>query len=96
MEKRYAKILSTGMYLPEKVITNEELSARYGFDVNQFLSGITLRHIAAENESASDLAVNAALEALKKANMSPEEIDLLIMTTDAPDYVTPPTSPTIA
>ncbi len=96
MEKRYAKILATGMYLPEKVITNEELSARYGFDVNQFLSGITLRHIAAENESASDLAVKAALEALKKANMSPEEIDLLIMTTDAPDYVTPPTSPTIA
>jgi 3-oxoacyl-[acyl-carrier-protein] synthase-3 len=94
--ERYAKILATGMYLPEKVITNEELSQRYGFDVSQFLSGITLRHIAAENESASDLAVKAAEDALKKANMKPEDIDLLIMTTDAPDYVTPPTAPAIA
>ncbi|MFU2158338.1 3-oxoacyl-ACP synthase III family protein [Caldisericum sp. AR60] len=94
--ERYAKILATGMYLPEKVITNEELSQRYGFDVSQYLSGITLRHIAAENESASDLAVKAAEDALKKANMKPEEIDLLIMTTDAPDYITPPTAPAIA
>lgn len=94
--ERYAKILATGMYLPEKVITNEELSQKYGFDVNQILSGITLRHIAAENESASDLAVKAAEDALKKANMKPEDIDLLIMTTDAPDYVTPPTAPAIA
>jgi len=43
------------MYLPEKVITNEELSERYGFDVSTYLSGITLRHIAAENECASDM-----------------------------------------
>ncbi|MGB9695512.1 MAG: 3-oxoacyl-ACP synthase III family protein [Caldisericaceae bacterium] len=95
-EKRFAKILATGMYLPEKIVTNEELSARYGYDVSQYLSGITLRHVAAEGESASDMAVKAANEALKKANMKPEEIDLVIMTTDAPDYVTPPTSPAIA
>jgi len=79
-----------------KIITNEELSKRYGFDVSLYLSGVELRHIAAENESASDLAIKAAEDALKKANIKPEEIDLLIMTTDAPDYVTPPTSPTIA
>ncbi|MGC9125307.1 MAG: 3-oxoacyl-ACP synthase III family protein, partial [Caldisericaceae bacterium] len=95
-EKRFAKILATGMYLPEKIVTNEELSARYGYDVSQYLSGITLRHVAAEGESASDMAVKAANEALKKANMKPEEIDLVIMTTDAPNYVTPPTSPAIA
>lgn len=96
MKERFAKILATGMYLPEKVITNEELSKRYGYDVGQYLSGVTLRHIAADDESASDLAIKAAEDALKKANMKPEDIDLLIMTTDTPDYVTPPTSPTIA
>jgi len=96
MKERFAKILATGMYLPEKIITNEELSKRYGFDVSLYLSGVTLRHIAAEDESASDLAIKAAEDALKKANMKPEDIDLLIMTTDAPDYITPPTSPTIA
>ncbi len=96
MEQRYAKILATGMYLPEKVITNEELSERYGFDVSTYLSGITLRHIAAEDECASDMGVKAAQAALEKANMKPEDIDLLIMTTDTPDYVTPPTAPAIA
>ena len=60
MEQRYAKICATGMYLPEKVITNEELSERYGYDVSTYLSGITLRHIAAEDECASDMGVKAA------------------------------------
>lgn len=76
MEQRYAKILATGMYLPEKVISNEELSERYGFDVSTYLSGITLRHIAAENECASDMGVKAAEAALEKANMKPEDIEI--------------------
>jgi len=65
MKERFAKILATGMYLPEKIVTNEELSKRYGYDVGQYLSGITLRHIAADDESASDLAIKAAEAALK-------------------------------
>jgi 3-oxoacyl-[acyl-carrier-protein] synthase-3 len=96
MEKRFAKILATGIYLPEKVITNEELSKQMGFDVSQYLSGVTLRHVSAPDESASDMAVKAAMDALNKVGMKPEELDLVIMTTDTPDYVTPPTSPTIA
>jgi len=96
MEQRYAKILGTGIYLPEKIVTNEELSARLGYDVSQYLSGITLRHVSAPDESASDLAVKAAQDVMKKTGVKPEDLDLVIMTTDSPDYVTPPTSPAIA
>ena len=91
-EKRFAKILGTGMYLPEKVVTNEELSKKMGFDVSQNLSGITLRHISADDESTSDMAVKAAQDALKNVNMEPEDLDLIILTTDTPDIVTPPTA----
>jgi 3-oxoacyl-[acyl-carrier-protein] synthase-3 len=94
-EKRFAKILGAGMYLPEKIITNEELSQKMGFDVSQYLSGIGLRHIASEDESASDMAVKAAENVLKKVNLKPEDLDLVILTTDTPDIVTPPTSPII-
>ncbi len=54
--RRFAKVLATGMYLPEKVITNEELSKQMGFDVSQFLSGITLRHIASRSLAADEYA----------------------------------------
>jgi len=94
-EKRFAKIFGAGMYLPEKVVTNEELSKKMGFDVSQYLSGIALRHISAENESTSDMAVKAAQDALKNVNMKPEDLDLIILATDTPDIVTPPTSPII-
>ncbi|HEY9093701.1 MAG TPA: ketoacyl-ACP synthase III [Candidatus Cryosericum sp.] len=96
MEQRHAKILGTGIYLPEKIVTNEELSARLGYDVSQYLSGITLRHVSAPDEAASDLAVKAAQDVMKKTGVKPEDLDLVIMTTDSPDYVTPPTSPAIA
>ena len=95
MEKRFAKIAGVGMYLPEKIITNEELSKRLGYDVTEYLSGIKLRHISAPDESASDMAVEAAKVALKEANMNPEDLDLIILTTDTPDIVTPPTGPII-
>ena len=94
-DKRFAKILGAGMYLPEKVVTNEELSKQMGFDVSQYLSGMTLRHIAAKDESASDMAVKAAQDTLKKVGVKPEELDLIIMTTDTPDYITPATAPAI-
>jgi len=95
---RYAKILSTGMYLPKKVETNEELGKRIGFDVDGWLrprAGITLRHISAPDESTSDMAVEAARHALQNANLKPEDLDLLILATDTPDFVSPPTSAVI-
>jgi 3-oxoacyl-[acyl-carrier-protein] synthase-3 len=95
---RYAKILSTGIYLPKKVETNEELAKRIGFDVDGWLrprTGITLRHISEPNEATSDMAVEAAQQALKNANLKPEDLDLLILATDTPDFVSPPTSTVI-
>jgi len=95
---RHAKILSTGMYLPEKTETNEELGKRIGFDVDAWLrprTGITLRHLSAPDEGTSDMAAKAAQQTLEKANMKPEDLDLIILATDTPDYVSPPTSSVI-
>jgi len=95
---RSARILSTGIYLPKKIETNEELGRRIGFDVDGWLrprTGITLRHISDPNESTSDMAVEAARQALKNADLKPEDLDLIILATDTPDFVSPPTSPII-
>jgi 3-oxoacyl-[acyl-carrier-protein] synthase-3 len=95
---RYARILSTGMYLPEKKETNEETGKRIEFDVDGWLrprTGITLRHLSAPNESTSDMAAQASLQALKNAHLKPEDLDLIILATDTPDFVSPPTSAVI-
>ncbi len=91
---KFAKIESIGIYLPERKISNEELSGIMEYDVEGYLSekGIKVRHLAAPGESTSDMAVKAAQEALNRANLKPGEIDLIILATDTPDYVTPPTS----
>ena len=93
---RYAKILSTGMYLPQKRETNEETGKRIGFDdLDGWLrprTGITLRHLSAPNESTSDMAAEASKQALANAHLKPEDLDLLILATDTPDFVSPPTS----
>ena len=95
---RYAKILSTGMYLPKKKETNEETGKRIGFDVDGWLrprTGITVRYLSEPNEATSDMAVAAARHALDNANLKPEDLDLLILATDTPDFVSPPTSAVI-
>lgn len=91
---RFAKIKSLGIYLPEKKISNEELSKIMEYDVEEYLNekGIKVRHKAAPDESTSDMALKAAQEALYRANLKPEEIDMIILATDTPDYVSPPTS----
>jgi len=90
----FAKIKSIGIYLPERKISNEELSEMMEYDVEEYLNekGIKMRYQAAHGESTSDMAVNAAQEALNRIDLKPEEIDLIILATDTPDYVTPPTS----
>ncbi len=94
MKNKFAKLGSVGMYLPKKKITNEELSSMLEFDVGSYLAdkGIKLRYQAAPDEATSSMAVKAAQNALEKGNMQPEDIDLIILATDTPDYVTPPTS----
>jgi len=91
---RFAKIRSVGMHLPEKKVTNVELAAMMEFDVDKYLSdkGITLRHQSAPDETTSSMAIKAAQDALARAGMPAEAIDLIILATDTPDYVTPPTS----
>lgn len=95
MMKRYAKIMGTGRYVPEKVVTNEEMDKRYNQPLGVWLEanvGIKERHFAAPEQVTSDLAAEAAKRALKKANVKPEELDLLIVATDTPDYISPATA----
>ena len=92
---RYAKITGTGCYVPEKILTNADLSQILGEDVNDFVTnilGISERHICAPDESTADLATRAAESALASAGVSPAEIDLIIVATDTPEYLSPATS----
>lgn len=92
---RDAKIIGSGVYVPERIVTNAELSQNLGEDIDEFVStviGIKERHIAAENESAADLATAAAEQALKNAGVDAADIDLILLATDTPEYISPATS----
>lgn len=92
---RYATITGTGSYVPEKVVTNAELSAALGEDIDPFVSGtlgIRERRFCAPEESTADLAEQAARRAMESAGVAPSEIDLLIVSTDTPEYITPATA----
>jgi 3-oxoacyl-[acyl-carrier-protein] synthase-3 len=91
----FANIVSTGIYVPEKVVTNDDLSRILGEDINEFVTqvlGIHERHVCAENESAADLATNAARQALEAARLDASELDLIILATDTPEQLSPATS----
>lgn len=89
-----AGILGVGSYLPEKIISN--------FDLEKIMdtsdewirtrTGIKERRVADENEATSDLATKAALNAIKDANLTPEDIDLIIVATITPDMIFPSTA----
>lgn len=89
-----AKISGTGMYLPDKKITNRELGQKMNFDVEGYLEekDIGVRYQAGPDETTSDLAAKASSRALDDAELKPTDLDLIILATDTPDYVTPPTS----
>jgi 3-oxoacyl-[acyl-carrier-protein] synthase-3 len=91
----YAKIIGTGSYVPEKIITNADLSCALGEDINDFVSqviGINERHVCAEDESTADLATQASRRALEAAGVSAEDLNLIILATDTPEYLSPATS----
>jgi len=91
----YARIIGTGSYVPEKVLTNDDLSRMLGEDIDEFVSqviGIRERHICADNESTADLATAAGRKALQAAEMLPEDLDLIILATDTPEHLSPATS----
>ncbi|MBS3786427.1 MAG: ketoacyl-ACP synthase III [Gammaproteobacteria bacterium] len=90
----YSRILGTGGYLPERVMPNSELE-QWVDTSDAWIrerTGIESRHIAAEEESCSDLALNAAQQAIAAADISAEDIDLIILATSTPDQVFPSTA----
>jgi len=91
----YAQVVSTGRYIPEKVVTNADLNRILGEDVDAWLIenvGIRERHVMAENETTSDMIVTAAKQALGRANLQSTNLDLIIVATDTPDYLSPATA----
>ena len=90
----WSRIVGTGSYLPEKLVTNAELSKSMDTsdDWIQARTGIRQRHIAAEGQNSSDLALDASRKALAAAGMHAGEIDLIVVATSTPDFIFPSTA----
>jgi len=90
---RYSRVIGTGGYLPEKVLTNEQISQTVDTSDSWIYerTGIKSRRIAAPHETASSMAEIAARQAIEAAACDPEEIDLIIVATGTPDRVYPST-----
>lgn len=92
---RNAVILSTGAYLPKQVLPNSYFDELLGEDVSTWLETnlqIQERRWCAEEESTADMCVAAAEQALERAGLEAQEIDLIIVATDTPEYLTPSTA----
>ncbi|MDB5975617.1 MAG: ketoacyl-ACP synthase [Nevskia sp.] len=90
----HARIIGTGSYLPERVVTNQELESRIDTSDEWIVSrtGIEARHVAADGEMTSDLAFHAASRAMQSAGVGPQDIDLIIVATTTPDMIFPSTA----
>ncbi|MDC8445048.1 MAG: ketoacyl-ACP synthase III [Nitrosomonas sp.] len=90
----YSRIIGTGSYLPERVLTNQDLEkmVETSDEWIRTRTGITQRHIAREDQSASDLAMLASLNAMTAAGVTSKDIDLIIVATTTPDMVFPSTA----
>lgn len=82
---------ATGSYLPERIITNAEMERLVDTSDEWIVqrTGIRERHVAAENQSTSDLAIQAAKRALESSGLSPEDLDGVIVATTTPDRTFP-------
>jgi 3-oxoacyl-[acyl-carrier-protein] synthase-3 len=89
-----SRILASGSYLPAKRVTNEDLAVRLDTSDAWIVerTGIRCRHIAADGEVTSDLGVEAAKAALRRAGLSPSRIDLIVVATTTPDDTFPATA----
>ena len=91
---RYAHIVGWGKYVPERVVTNDDLSKLV--DTNdewiRGRTGIAQRHLAGPRDTCASMATNAALEALDVANISATQVGLIIVATSTPDYAYPSTA----
>ena len=91
---RTVSIVGTGSYVPERVLTNEELSQRVD-TTDEWITtrtGIKERRIAAKDEYTSDMAARAALAAMEQAKITANEIDLILVATASPDMLFPATA----
>ena len=87
-----AYIKAISYYLPEKIVSNEELLKEFpewSVDKVGAKIGVSYRHIAAKNETATDLAEKAAVNLFKEYNINPSEIDFVLLCTQSPDYHLP-------
>jgi 3-oxoacyl-[acyl-carrier-protein] synthase-3 len=91
---KYSRIAGTGSYLPDRVMTNKDFEAIVDTSDEWIRerTGIKRRHIAADDQQSSDLALEAARRALQMADISENEIDLIIVATSTPDKVFPSTA----
>jgi 3-oxoacyl-[acyl-carrier-protein] synthase-3 len=93
-QRVYSRIAGTGSYLPEKVLTNDDLSKIVDTSDEWIVSrtGIRERHIAADGETTGDLAYHAAVRALEAAGVDASELDLIVLGTTTPDLIFPSTA----
>lgn len=92
---RNVQILSTGSYVPERIVTNAEVDALLGESTDEWLIanvGIRERRWMAPDQVTSDLIVEASKKALDRAGLKAGDLDLIIVSTDTPDYLSPSTS----
>lgn len=90
-----ANIISTGAYVPEQIITNQYFNDYFGEDVDTWLRDnvqIYERRWCTSDESVADLCENAAIQALQRAGISASELNLLVVATDTPEFISPSTA----
>lgn len=93
--RRNARIVATGMYAPERVVPNAWFDQQLGENVSDWLQQhmtIRERRWAAPDESTADLVEAAARDILTRANVAPDTLDLIVVATDTPEYVSPSTA----
>jgi 3-oxoacyl-[acyl-carrier-protein] synthase-3 len=90
-EKKYARIIGTGSYLPNKILTNADFERMVDTSDEWIMErvGIKKRHVLSNNEVASDMIEAAAKKAIEAANINQDEIDLIIVATITSEYITP-------
>ena len=92
---RRATIVGTGFYVPDKVVKNDYFNQLYNRDIDTFLReqrNIYERHYMAPEQATSDLIIPAAQEAMKNAGITAKDLDLIVVATDTPDYLSPSTA----
>ena len=94
MTRKHASLVGWGHYAPENVVTNDDLSEIVD-TTDEWIrsrSGIERRHFVSEDQATSDLCIEAGRRALDQAGVAAEDVDLVLVATSSPDYLTPPVS----